>query len=64
MLLFLKHKKHPLQQIPDGEIANLVLKRMLELEIFLKVPPLNKLEFQNQKKTYDICAKIKFRTKN
>ena len=35
--------------MPDGETANLVLKRMLEL--FLKVPPLKKiLEFQNQKK--------------
>ena len=45
MLLFLK--KQPLQQMPDGETANLVLKRMLEL--FLKVPPLKKLEFQNQK---------------
>ena len=33
--------------MPDGETANLVLKRMLEL--FLKVPPLKKLEFQNQK---------------
>ena len=34
--------------MPDGEAAYLVLKRMLEL--FLKVPPLKKLEFQNQKK--------------
>ena len=32
----------------DGETANHVLKRMLEL--FLKVPPVKKLEFQNQKK--------------
>ena len=48
--------------MPDGETANLVLKRMLEL--FLKVPPLKKLEFQNQKKNYDICTKRKFRTKN
>ena len=48
--------------MPDGETANLVLKRMLEL--FLKVPPLKKLEFQNQKKDYEICTKRKFRTKN
>ena len=34
--------------MPDGETANLVLKRMLEL--FLKVPSLKKLEYQNQKK--------------
>ena len=34
--------------MPDRETANLVLKRMLEL--FLKVPQLKKLEFQNQKK--------------
>ena len=46
----------------DGETENLVLKRMLEL--FLKVPPLKKLEFQNQKKDYEICTKRKFRTKN
>ena len=45
----------------DGETENLVLKRMLEL--FLKVPPLKKLEFQNQKKDYEICTKRKFRTK-
>ena len=31
----------------DGETASLVLKKMLEL--FLKVPSLKKLEFQNQK---------------
>ena len=35
--------------MPDGETANLVLKRMLGL--FLKVPSLKKLEFRNQKKT-------------
>ena len=35
--------------MPDRETANLVLKRMLEL--FLKVLPLKKLEFRNQKKT-------------
>ena len=34
--------------MPDGETANLVLKRMLEL--FLKLPPIKKLEFQNSKK--------------
>ena len=45
----------------DGETANLVLKRMLEL--FLKVPPLKKLEFQNQKKDYEIYTKRKFLTK-
>ena len=45
----------------DGETENLVLKRMLEL--FLKVPPLKKLEFQNQKKDYEIYTKRKFRTK-
>ena len=59
---FLKTQKQPLQQVSDGETANLVLKRMLEL--FLKVPPLKKLEFQNQKKDYEICTKRKFRTKN
>ena len=49
--------------MPDGETTNLVLKRMLEL--FLKVPPLKKLEFQNQKKICDICTKkFFFRTKN
>ena len=48
--------------MPDGETTNLVLKRMLE--VFLKVPPLKKLEFQNQKKNFDICTKLKFRTKN
>ena len=48
--------------MPAEETATLVLKRMLEL--FLKVPPLKKWEFQNQKKNYDICTKIKFRTKN
>ena len=36
LLFFLKNtKKQPLQQVSDGETANLVLKRMLEL--FLKV---------------------------
>ena len=34
--------------MPDGETANIILKRMLEL--FLKAPRLKKLEFQNQKK--------------
>ena len=34
--------------MPEGETANLVLKRMLEF--FLKVSALKKLEFQNQKK--------------
>ena len=60
-LFFLK-KQQPLQQVPDGETANLVLKRMLEL--FLKVLPLKKLEIQNQKKDYKICIKRKFQTKN
>ena len=49
--------------MPGGETPNLVLERMLEL--FLKVSPLKKiLEFQNQKKDYEICTKGKFRTKN
>ena len=48
--------------MPDGETANLVLKRMLEL--FLKVPLLKQLELQNPKKDYEICTKRKFRTKN
>ena len=34
------------------------------LELFLKVQPLKKLEFQNQKKDYEICTKSKFRTTN
>ena len=34
------------------------------LERFLKAPPLKKLEFQNQKKDYEICINRKFRTKN
>ena len=35
------------------------------LERFLKASPLKKiLEFQNQKKVYEICIKRKFRTKN
>ena len=33
------------------------------LEHFLKVPSLKKLEFQNNKKDYEICTKRKFRTK-
>ena len=45
----------------DGETSNLVLKRTLEL--FLKVPPLKKLEFQNQKKDYEICTKENFEPK-
>ena len=47
----------------DGETANLVLKRMLEL--FLKVPPLKKiLEFQNQKKkTMKLVQKENFKPK-
>ena len=49
--------------MPDGETANLVLKRMLEL--FLKVPPLKKiLEFQNQKKkTMKLVQKENFKPK-
>ena len=46
----------------DPTTQELVLKRMLEL--FLKVPPLKKLQFQNQKKEYEICINTKFRTKN
>ena len=46
----------------DEETTNLVLKGMLEL--FLKVPLLKKLEFQNQKEDYEICRKRKFGTKN
>ena len=56
MLLFLKHKKQPLEHMPDAETANLVLKRMLEL--FLKVLPLKKLELQNPKRDYEICPKL------
>ena len=48
--------------MPDGETANLVLKRMLEL--FLKVPPLKKLEFQNPKKDYEIYTKKNFELKS
>ena len=49
--------------MPGGETPNLVLERMLEL--FLKVPSLKEiLEFQSQKKDYEICTKGKFRTKN
>ena len=40
--------------MPDGETADLVLKRMLGL--FLKVPPLKKLEFRDQKKKTMTCA--------
>ena len=43
--------------MPDGETANLVLKRMLEL--FLNDPSRKKLEFQIQKQNYDICTKKK-----
>ena len=48
----------------DGETENLVLKRMLEL--FLKVPPLKKLEFQNQKnqKTMTFVQTNKQKKKN
>ena len=59
---FLKTQKQPLQQVSDGETANLVLKRMLEL--FLKLPPLKKLEFQNQKKDYEIVHKENFEVKS
>ena len=60
---FLKNtKQQHLKQVSDGETSNLVLKRTPEL--FLKVTPLMKLEFQNQKKDYEICAKRKFQTKN
>ena len=45
----------------DGERANLVLKGMLEL--FLKVPPLKKLEFQNQKKAMKFIQKENFEPK-
>ena len=46
-----------------GETPNVVLKEMLELS--LKVPQLKKiLEFQNQKKAYEIYTKRKFGTKN
>ena len=47
--------------MPDRETANLLLKRMLELS--LKVPPLKKLEFQNQKKDWNLYKK-KISTKN
>ena len=50
-------KKNPtLQQVNDGKIPNLVLKRMLE--IFLNIPSLKKvLEFQNWKKTAKLTQK-------
>ena len=44
-----------------GETANLILKRMREL--FLKVPPLKKLEFENQKKTMTFVQKENFQPK-
>ena len=44
-----------------GETPNLILKRMLEL--FLKVPPLKKLEFENQKKTMKFVQKENFQPK-
>ena len=44
-----------------GETANLILKRMREL--FLKVPPLKKLEFENQKKTMKFVQKENFQPK-
>ena len=52
-----KKKNNPtLQQVNDGKIPNLVLKRMLE--IFLNIPPLKKvLEFQNWKKTAKLTQK-------
>ena len=46
-----------------GEAPNTVLKKMVEN--FLKVPPLKKiLEFQYEKKSYEICTKTNFRNKN
>ena len=49
--------------MPGGETPSLALKRVLKF--FQKVPPLKKiLEFQNQNKDYEICAKRKFQTKN
>ena len=47
--------------MPDGETTNLVLKRMLE--VFLKVPPPKKLEFQNQKKAMTFVQKESFEPK-
>ena len=47
--------------MPDGETANLVLKRMLEL--FLTVPPLKKLEFHNQENTIKFVQKESFEVK-
>ena len=46
----------------DPTTQDLVLKRMLEL--FLKVPPLKKLQFWNQKNENEICINTKFRAKN
>ena len=48
--------------MPDGETANLVLKRMLEL--FLNDPSRKKLEFLIQKQNYDICTKKKKKNLN
>ena len=56
-----QHKQQPLHQVSDGETSNLVWKRMLE--IFLKVPLLKKLEFQNQKKTMKFVQKENFEQK-
>ena len=48
-------KTTTLQQDTGGNTTNIVLKRRLEL--FLKVPPLKKLEFQNQKKEWNLYKK-------
>ena len=51
-------KKQSIQQMLDGEAANLVLKRMLEL-----IHHSRNYNFKT-KKNYEICSKRKFRTKN
>ena len=47
----------------NSTIQDLVLKGMVKL--FQQVPPFKKiLEFQNQKRDYEICTKRKFRKKH
>ena len=59
----LKTEKTTTLGVSGGEAPNTVLKKMVEN--FLKVPPLKKiLEFQYQKKSYEICTKTNFRNKN
>ena len=57
------HKKNTLKQVTGGKIANIVLKKMLEL--FLKISTLKKiLEFEEQRETAKLIQEKKLQTTN